>query len=80
MSFAGCTPPGDNVPDTPYEKEPNYFCSDEEIDSCTGQPGFDPINNFMGYTIDCCKSVFSPMQSNDMRMNIQANRPGWLNP
>ena len=73
---AGCTTPGDLIPDTPYEAQPSYGCP-VGGDTCS-EPGLDPINNFMDYTDDCCMYIFSPQQVLVMQANIQDNRPTWL--
>ncbi len=54
----GCTYPGDEVDDTPYEASPNFGCP-EGTDSCPSDPGDDPIHNFMDYTDDACMYEFS---------------------
>jgi len=56
----GCTPPGDLVADTPYERDPSYAC-DTDSDTCTS-PGTDPVHNFMDYSWDSCLNQFTPGQ------------------
>lgn len=53
----GCTPPGDYVPDTPYEAQPQFEC--EARDSCRDKPGMDPYQNFMDYPDDACMNQFT---------------------
>jgi len=56
----GCTAPGDLVEDTPYEAEPFFGeCSGGPRDSCAGDPGDDPIENFMDYSDDVCMDRFT---------------------
>eukprot|EP00890_Picochlorum_soloecismus_P000863 jgi/Picsp_1/1778/NSC_05249-R2_metalloprotease len=45
---SGCDSPGDFISDTPYEAEPSFYCP-LGGDTCSANPGLDPINNFMDY-------------------------------
>jgi len=45
----GCTGAGDEVDDTPAEATFSDTC-DLQRDSCPGQPGLDPVQNFMDYS------------------------------
>jgi hypothetical protein len=74
---AGCSTPGDGKSDTPYQNTKSSGCP-VGADTCPGQPGLDPINNFMDYSHDCCMYVFSPQQILTIQSNIQTNRPSWL--
>jgi hypothetical protein len=60
----GCSNPGDEVEDTPREREPAFGCPVGR-DTCR-QAGFDPITNFMDYSDDSCMNEFSPGQSGRM--------------
>ncbi|KAI8475623.1 MAG: hypothetical protein J3K34DRAFT_403887 [Monoraphidium minutum] len=51
---------GDEIDDTPQEGEPAFRC--EPSDSCPLQNGTDPINNYMDYTNDACKTHFTKDQ------------------
>ncbi len=56
-----CTPPGDEVDDTPYhDKIYNYLC-DDLLDTCPS-PGTDPVHNYMNYTDDPCYNNFTAGQ------------------
>ena len=69
----GCTPPGDEVDDTPYEASPNFGPATPR-DSCP-QPGMDPVENFMDYTDDAGMTKFTPGQVTRMREQVLLYRP-----
>lgn len=73
----GCTAPGDNVDDTPYEASPAYGCPTGR-NTCS-QAGNDPITNFMDYTDDACMFQFSAGQSSRMGTLVPQYRPSLLN-
>jgi hypothetical protein len=56
-----CGPTGDRVDDTPAEVKPTSGCP-EGKDSCRGQPGLDPIHNYMDYSDDPCYTEFTAGQ------------------
>lgn len=67
----GCTPPGDQVADTPYQADgPNiFYCGDWPADGTTTtpddtcpRPGRDPVHNFMSYGDDPCMDQFTKGQ------------------
>jgi hypothetical protein len=69
----GCDGPGDLVADTPAQAVASSAC-DPAKDSCTVQPGLDPINNFMDYAVDDCMNMFTPGQVSRMHDNWLAYR------
>ncbi|MBU2663771.1 zinc metalloprotease [Actinoplanes bogorensis] len=59
----GCTAPGDQVFDTPYQADgDNIFECNEADDTCPA-PGKDPVHNFMSYGDDPCLDRFTLGQS-----------------
>jgi hypothetical protein len=61
----GCSASGDGVEDTPPEKVPTSGCP-EGKDTCTKDPGLDPIHNYMDYSTDPCYSEFTQGQAERM--------------
>lgn len=61
-----CTGPGDYIDDTPVEMTATDGCpTDPKKQSCPAQQkagDFDPIHNYMDYSIDECYEAFSDLQ------------------
>ncbi|MCK2221660.1 zinc metalloprotease [Actinomadura sp. ATCC 31491] len=61
----GCAEPGDGIDDTPAEATATEACPAEK-DTC-GQPGHDPMRNFMDYAHDRCMAEFTAGQARRMQ-------------
>jgi hypothetical protein len=61
----GCSATGDQVTDTPPQRTPTRGCP-EGKDTCTVDPGLDPIHNFMDYSDDPCYTEFTGGQTERM--------------
>ncbi len=70
----GCTPPGDEVDDTPFEGTENIGPADPNRDTCP-QPGKDPTTNYMDYTDDAGMTEFTPGQVARIREQVMLYRP-----
>lgn len=71
----GCSAPGDEVADTPYEAVPGFGCPIGR-DSCTDDPGLDPVTNYMDYGDDACITRFSKRQRRRIKTAVGLYRPG----
>ena len=73
----GCTAPGDQIDDTPFEASAAFGCPNGR-DTCV-QPGQDPIHNYMDYTDDACYTNFTANQITRMQTMTGQYRPNLLN-
>jgi len=73
----GCTPPGDQVADTPDEATPTSGCPAGKNTCATA--GDDPIHNYMDYSTDACYTEFTPGQDARMDAIVPVYRPSLLN-
>ncbi|KAF6741062.1 hypothetical protein DFP72DRAFT_835430, partial [Ephemerocybe angulata] len=69
----GCGGTGDEVDDTPPEASAADGCPVGR-DTCQDDKGFDPIHNFMDYSVDACMSEFTPGQGARMRAQFAIYR------
>ncbi|KAH7359372.1 metalloprotease 1 [Plectosphaerella cucumerina] len=71
----GCS--GEGVGGVPVHSGPTYQCSPGLVlDTCPGQPGVDPIYNYMNYNYDPCMSEFTSGQVQKMRDDWAQYREG----
>jgi len=74
----GCTPPGDEVADTPFEASPNFGPANPSRDTCPNDSGNDPTTNYMDYTDDAGMTEFSAGQVTRIREQLTIYRPALL--
>lgn len=72
----GCSGAGDEVDDTPAEREPAYGCP-RNRDSCAGG-GADPVTNYMNYSDDACMDEFTAGQEDRIDDQLARFRPELL--
>jgi len=73
----GCSAPGDEVNDTPFEASPAFGCQIGR-DTCP-QGGKDPVRNYMDYSDDACLETFSKGQRKRMDEMLDLFRPNLSN-
>lgn len=64
FKYSNCNEPGDGVSDTPLQDTPTTGCPSVPKNSCG--KGNDPIDNYMDYSSDACKTRFTPGQAKRM--------------
>jgi hypothetical protein len=69
----GCSPPGDDVDDTPFEASPAFGCAAGR-NTCPS-PGDDPIHNYMDYSDDACITEFTTGQEERIQAIVPVYRP-----
>ncbi|KIM41043.1 hypothetical protein M413DRAFT_445790 [Hebeloma cylindrosporum] len=71
---ASCTSSGDEVADTPAQLTATSGCPKIAPDTCPGQPGRDPIHNFMDYSHDVCLTGFTAGQAKRLKAQLRTYR------
>jgi Pregnancy-associated plasma protein-A len=74
----GCTAPGDEVVDTPFESSPNFGAANPNRDTCPNDAGKDPTTNFMDYTDDADMNEFTAGQITRIKEQVGLYRPALL--
>jgi hypothetical protein len=75
--FQGCSETNDFVDDTPAEASAfgTWDVCPTDFDSCPTLPGVDQVSNFMDYSDDNCRSVFTMGQAQRMHQYITSYMP-----
>jgi hypothetical protein len=72
---AGCGDQGDYISDTPDQDDLNFGCPTFPKVSCAASaPNGDMFMNYMDYTLDDCRTMFSKGQSDRMRSILDGSR------
>ena len=71
-------PPGDGVPDIPCQSVPSRRDCDKKRDSCPGEPGYDPVENYMDLSSDECRNHFTLGQFCRIRNVVLPKYKPWL--
>lgn len=75
LNSATCSNEGDFVCDTPPVREPNIGCPITNVNSCTESNDLpDNINNYMDYTNDYCRNMFTVGQEDRMHAVLSEYR------
>lgn len=77
---AGCGDQGDFVADTPDQDDANFSCPNFPLVSCpSAAPNGDMFMNYMDYTSDACRNMFSKGQLSNMLSVINGFRTSLKN-
>ena len=76
----GCGGLGDQVADTAAQSNGNNIFLCTSADTCTTQPGLDPVYNFMNYVDDSCMNRFTPGQAKRMTLQWYSFRDPTVQP
>ncbi|MCX7605987.1 MAG: zinc-dependent metalloprotease [Bacteroidia bacterium] len=73
MTPQTCATEGDEICDTPPQRQPHYGCPPATTNTCQETPDDlpDPVDNFMGYVDDSCMHRFTSLQIGRMRDFLQ---------
>lgn len=71
---AGCGDQGDFIADTPDQDDLNFGCPTFPHFSCSGQVNGDMFMNYMDYTYDGCRNLFTLGQAERMRAVLDNQR------
>lgn len=71
---AGCGGQGDFIADTPDQYDMNFGCPAFPHISCNNGPNGDMFMNYMDYTDDDCRNMFTIGQSNQMQSVLNSTR------
>lgn len=72
---AGCADAGDYITDTPDQDDANYGCPNFPLVSCLASgPNGDMFMNYMDYTLDNCRNMFSNDQKARMISVLDGSR------
>jgi hypothetical protein len=71
---AGCGGQGDFISDTPDQYDMNFGCPAFPHVSCTNGPNGDMFMNYMDYTDDDCRNMFTIGQNNQMHSVLNGSR------
>jgi len=77
-----CATEGDEICDTPPQRQPAFGCPALTTNTCTETPldQPDPVDNFMGYVDDSCMVRFTPDQILRMRLYLQGRGATLISP
>jgi len=73
-----CATTGDYICDTPPEAAADYGCPTFPNITCNNGPNGDMYMNFMDYSTDACRGMFTPQQVDRMHSTINTYRPRML--